>query len=67
MRAKREGPGVKGSYGGLTSQELGVAAGGMAYPAVSKAVVRMGQRLQGDRNLRALADKAETIMSYVQT
>ena len=52
---------------GLTLRELEAAVPGMAYPAVSKATQRMGERLQRDRPLRALAQKAETIMSYVQT
>jgi putative transposase len=52
---------------GLTLRELGAAAHGMAYPAASKAIKRMAERLQQDRHLRALAQKAETIMSHVQT
>jgi chromosomal replication initiation ATPase DnaA len=52
---------------GLTLRELGAAAQGMTYPAVSKAIARMEQRLQWDRNLCDWAKKAETIMSYVQT
>ena len=52
---------------GLTLGELGAAAQGMAYPAVSKAIKRMAERLQRDRHLRDLAQKAETIMSHVQT
>ena len=39
----------------------------MRYPAVSKAVARLEQRLQRDRLLREVAKKAETIMSYVDS
>jgi REP element-mobilizing transposase RayT len=52
---------------GWTLRELGAAAQGMTYPAVSKAIARMEQRLQRDRHLRNLAKKAVTIMSHVQT
>ena len=44
-----------------------MAAKSLRYPAGSKAVARLEQRLQRDWNLREVFKKAETIMSYVQT
>ena len=52
---------------GLTLRELGAAAQGMRYPAVSKTVARLEERLQRDRHLREVVKKAESIMSHVQT
>ena len=51
---------------GLTLRELGERVGA-DYPAVSKAILRMGSRLQSDRGLRAVVAEAEGVMSHVQT
>ena len=40
---------------GLTPRELGEAAGGMDYAAVSMAVQRFEERLAGDKALRQMA------------
>ena len=51
---------------GLTLRELGEAVGA-DYPAVSKAIVRLEQRLATDRELRRVVKRAEGVMSNVQT
>jgi hypothetical protein len=39
-------------FGGMRLNELGAAAGGVAYPAVSAAIIRFEKRLQIDRKLQ---------------
>lgn len=50
---------------GLTLRELGAMAGGMDYLAVSKAVQRLGERLQTDVDLRQTLRRVEGWMSNV--
>ena len=45
---------------GLTLRELGAAAGGMTYPAVSRAVRAIEQRRKKDAGLCRLTDRLET-------
>jgi hypothetical protein len=52
---------------GCTLRELGEKAGGMAYPAVSKAVQRMGARMRTDRALTRIAERITQQLSDVQT
>jgi len=40
------------NFGGMRLNELGEAAGGVAYPAVSAAIIRFEKRLEIDRKLR---------------
>lgn len=42
---------------GLTLRELGEAAGGMDYTAVSMAVKRLEERLGSDKVLRRMAER----------
>jgi len=57
--------GLSGRFGyrfcGLTLRELGAAAQGMSYPAVSKAVARLEQPLHRDRRLRELAKRGKPL------
>jgi chromosomal replication initiation ATPase DnaA len=45
---------------GLTLRELGAAAGGITYPAVSRAVRAIEQRRKKDAGLCRLTDRLET-------
>ena len=51
---------------GATNNEIGALFGGVSYSAVSKTYQRMLERLQTDRNLRKIIDKAESSMSNVK-
>jgi REP element-mobilizing transposase RayT len=52
---------------GLSLRELGDAAGGMGYYAVSKAVTRVEARAKSDKKLQAMILQAERVLSNVQT
>ena len=51
----------------MTLRELGATVQGMTYAAVSQAIQRKAERLPRDGPLRTMAQKAEIIMSHVQT
>ena len=51
---------------GLTLRELGEWVGA-DYPAVSKAIIRMGSRLRSDARIGVAVTSAESVMSRVQT
>ncbi len=50
-------------YGGLTLAEIGDAAGGVKYPAVSKMVTRFEYRLQSDKAVRKKVEQAENLLN----
>ena len=53
-------------YAGMTLREVGDAAGGINYPAVSQQVKRLEQRIKEDAPLRKALDEIEEVLK-IQT
>jgi REP element-mobilizing transposase RayT len=50
-------------YGGLTLTEIGAAAGGIKYPAISKMIKRFEQRMPSDASLKKSIQKIENLLN----